>query len=254
MTGLASQLLTVENKTSEGTLTPTQLLNLVWSLNYQALYHYGRSPWVEHGYAPSAHVVQLPDGAAPPVGAWNIILLDTSPEAGTLGYHEDEAGNTIPYSDVFVRTAEEDKVDPAEVASHEMLEMLVDPLAPGNPRTVLNSATKEFYLVEVADPVEGCGYDVGAPEGRHTGVTVADFVFPAWFGMTQTRPDLSFRDSIDEPFTLAPQGYISVAPESKPGEWSELRGADRANRPPWASRLERLHPARKKKALAKRKK
>jgi hypothetical protein len=252
MTGLTSQLLTVENKTSKGTLTPKQLLDLVWSLNYQALYHYGRSPWVEHGYAQPAHVVQLPDGAAPPVGAWNIILLDTSPEAGTLGYHEDEGGNQIPYSDVFVKTAEGDGVNPAEVASHEMLEMLVDPHV-ANPRKVLNSEAKEFYIVEVADPVEGCGYDLGAPEGRHVGVTVADFVFPAWFGMAQTRPDLSFRDSITTPFELAPQGYISVAPEAKPGDWSELRGADRATRPPWASRLPRIHPAKAKKAPAKRK-
>jgi hypothetical protein len=251
MTGLASQLLTVEDKT-EGTLTPKQLFNIVWSLNYQALYHYGRSPWVEHGYAPPAHVVQLQAGTPPPVGAWNIILLNTSPEAGTLGYHEDEAGNSIPYSDVFVKTAGEDGVDPAEVASHEMLEMLVDPQV-ANPRKVLNSETQQFYIVEVADPVEGCGYDLGAPEGRHVGVTVADFVFPAWFGMTQTRPDLSFRDSISKPFSLAAQGYISVAPEASPENWSELRGDDRDKRPPWASRLPRIHPESKPKAPAKRK-
>lgn len=230
----------------------------MWSLNYQALYHYGRSPWVEHGYAPPAHVVQLPEGAAPPVGAWNLILLDdtpqadNSPEGETLGYHEDEAGNDIPYSDVFVKTAEKDGVDPSEVASHEMLEMLVDPQV-ANPRKTLNSEAKELYIVEVADPVEGCGYDLGAPEGRHLGVTVADFVFPAWFGMAQTRPDLSFRDSITKPFELAPQGYISVAPEANPEDWSELRGADRTTRPPWASRLPRIHPAKAKKARAKRK-
>jgi len=240
MTGLVSQILTVEDKTSAGTLSPTQLRDIVWGLNYQALYHYARSPWVEHGYAPPAHVVQLPDGAKPPVGAWNIILMDTSDQAGALGYHEDEAGTEIPFSDVFVKTAREDGAEPSEVASHEMLEMLVDPEV-ANVRKVLNHATKEFYIVEVADPVQGCGYDVGAPEGRHCGVVVADFVFPAWFGMAQTRPDLSFRDSISQPFTLAQQGYISVAPEAEPGNWSQVFGAARAERPAWASRLPRIH-------------
>jgi hypothetical protein len=240
MAGLASQLLTVEDKTSEGTLSPTRLRDIVWSLNYQALYHYGRSPWVEHGYAPPAHVVQLPAGAKPPAGAWNIILLDTSNEAGALGYHEDESGTEIPFSDVFVKTAEENGTDAAEVASHEMLEMLVDPDV-ANVRKVLNSAAKQFYIVEVADPVQGCGYDIGAPEGRHAGVTVADFVFPAWFGMAQTRPDLSFRDSIQKPFELAAQGYISVAPEGKPEKWSQIFGQARAERPAWASRLPRIH-------------
>ncbi len=240
MAGLASQLLTVEDQTSDGTLSPTRLRDIVWSLNYQALYHYGRSPWVEHGYAPPAHVVQLPAGAKPPAGAWNIILLDTSNEAGALGYHEDESGTEIPFSDVFVKTAEEDGTDAAEVASHEMLEMLVDPDV-ANVRKVLNSTAKQFYIVEVADPVQGCGYDIGAPEGRHVGVTVADFVFPAWFGMAQTRPDLSFRDSIEQPFQLAPQGYISVAPEGKPEKWSQIFGQARADRPAWASRLPRIH-------------
>jgi len=231
----------VEDQTSAGILSPTQLRDIVWGLNYQALYHYGRSPWVEHGYAPPAHVVQLPTGAKPPVGAWNIILLDTSDQAGALGYHEDEAGTGIPYSDVFVKTARKDGADPAEVASHEMLEMLVDPDVT-NVRKVLNQQAKKFYIVEVGDPVQGCGYDIGAPEGRHCGVTVADFAFPAWFGMAQTRPDLSFRDSITEPFTLAPQGYISVAPEGEPENWSQVFGRDRAKKPAWASRLPRIHP------------
>jgi hypothetical protein len=241
MTALASQLITVENQTKAAPLSPTDLRDLVWSLNYQALYHYGRSPWVENGYAPPAHVTLLPEGAAPPAGAWNIILLDTSTQAGALGFHEDEANNEIPFSDVFVGTAREAGTDPSEVASHELLEMLVDPNV-NEIRKVLNKEKGQFYIVEVADPVQGCGYDIGAPEGRHCGVTVADFAFPAWFGMAQAPSDLSFRDSIKNPFELAPQGYISIAPENEPENWSQVFGktSDKVL-PSWASRLPRIH-------------
>src|SRR2546430_12799717 len=124
---MKSQLITVQDATSEGVLSPKQLFNIAWSLNYQAAYHYGRSPWVEHGYAPPGHVSLMPKGMHPPEGAWNLILLDTSDEQGTLGYHEDEAGSDIPFAEVFVKTSRQDGVDPCEVASHEMLEMLVDP-------------------------------------------------------------------------------------------------------------------------------
>jgi hypothetical protein len=248
MTALAPQLITVENQTSEGVLTAKELFNLVWALNYQAAYHYGRSPWVELGYAPSAHVVLLPhDGQGvvkPPAGAWNLILLDTSTVAGALGYHEDEQGNKIPFSDVFVKTARENQTSPVEVASHEMLEMLVDPDV-AKVRTVTHEG--QLYIVEVADPVQGCGYDVGKPESRETGVIVADFALPAWFGMAQEGAGIddtamSFRNSVSEPFTLAPGGYISVAPESEPEQWKQIFGRSSTSElPQWASRLPRIH-------------
>lgn len=242
MTTLASQLITVEDQTKDAVLSPTELRDLAWSLNYQAVYQYGRSPWVEGDYAPPAHVGLLPKGAMPPVGAWNVILLDASDQAGALGYHEDEANNDIPFSDVFVGTAREAGVDPCEVASHEMLEMLVDHDV-HNVRKVLNKEKGEFYIVEVGDPVQGCGYDIGAPEGRHCGVTVADFALPAWFGMPQASPGLSFRGSVSNPFELAPQGYISVAPENDPEQWTQLYGEAVKQKalPSWASRLPRIH-------------
>lgn len=236
-----NQLITIEDQTSEGTLTPKELFNLSWSLGYQASFHYNRSPWVEHNYAPAAHVAQLPAGAKPPEGAWNLILQDNSSEAGTLGYHEDEAGTQIPVAYAFVLTAREDGVDPAEVASHEMLEMLVDPNVTNESevRKVLNPTAKEWVIVEVGDPVEGCGYDIGAPENRPCGVVVADFALPAWWRMPQTRPDLSFRDSVKAPFELAKGGYISVMPEAG-GEWSQVYGESRNEAPKWDFRVQGL--------------
>lgn len=230
------QLVTLQDQTSGG-LDPTTLFNWSWALNYQAIYHYGRSPWVERGYAPPAQVHLLPKGMAVPAGAWNIALLDVSDTEGALGYHEDQAFGSsphssrhltatgTPYSKVFVQTAQSAGVDPCEVASHEMLEMLVDPYVANEAevRKVLNKAAKEFYIVEVGDPVQGFGYDLGAPEGRHCGVTVADFAYPAWWGMAQSRPDMSFRDAVSSAFQIGPQGYMSVQPEAG-GEWSQIYG------------------------------
>jgi hypothetical protein len=235
-----SQLVTIEDQTSPGVLTPRERFNLAWALNYAALYHYGRSPWVTEGLAPAAHVMLLPRGMRPPAGAWNLVLLDTSDQAGALGYHEDEQGSEIPFSDVFVKTAREDGADPAEVACHELYEMLVDPDV-SNPRIVFHGG--ELYIVEVGDPVQGCGYDIGAPEGRTCGVTVADFAWPAWFGLPQSiMPGrMSFRGSIANAFELAPQGYISIAPVSEPGNWSQIFGAQQDRLPAWASRLPRIH-------------
>lgn len=233
---LPSQLVTIENRSS--VLSPHELFELVWGVAYQVAYHYDRSPWVTHRLAPAAHVVPLPVGARPPVGAWNIVLLDYSPEAGALGFHEDEKGNEIPFSDVFCATAIEDGAAPSEVASHEVIEMLVDPhvLAP---RVVTHDGYQ--WIVEACDPVQGCGYDVGAPDGRITGVTVADFALPAWWGVLDGKVHgFSFRRSVSGAFQLAPQGYISKAPLGTQN-WTQQFGERKNVLPAWASRLPRIH-------------
>jgi hypothetical protein len=239
MATLQSQLITVENQSQN--LSPQDLFNLVWAVNYQILYHYGRSVWVTGGQSPQGHLVSLPSGAAPPAGAWNLILMDHSDQQGALGYHEDATGTALPYADVFVADAVADGSTPSAVASHEALEMLVDPDV-ANVRTAPRSDTQQVYIVELCDAVQGNDYDVGAPEGHHTGVMVADFCLPAWWklGGASGGP-YSFRESVRAPWQLAPQGYISVAPQSAPGNWSQIFGKQMDRLPTWASRLPRIH-------------
>jgi hypothetical protein len=238
---LSTQLIVVKDETTAGMLSPTELFNLAWGLNYQAQFHYGRSPWVERGLAPRGHVQLLPKGATAPSDAWTIYLQDISDEPGALGYHEDQGfkstphsaraltAHGMPYSKVFVQTARTDGVEASEVASHEMLEMLVDPWVADESevRKVLNEQDKNYYIVEVGDPVQGNGYDVGAPEGRTTGVIVADFAWPRWWGLPQTRKSLSFRKSVKNEFEVAPEGYMSIAPESNPTQWSQIYGSNK---------------------------
>lgn len=247
-----SVLITVQDHTSPGTFTPTQLFNTVWSLWYQAEFHYNYSPWVERGYSQPAQSVRLIEpNTTPPAGAWHIELLDTSDQPGALGYHEDEAfdanspgvkkgssrssrglaaATLLPLAKVFVKTSREDGVQATEVASHEMLEMLVDPrvVDESQIRKYLNTEKKEWYIAEVGDPVQGEGYDVGEPEGRPTGVpeaTVANFAYPAWWKQPQTRVGYDFRGTRKAPFEISPAGYMSVAPEANPSQWTQINGS-----------------------------
>ncbi len=238
-----SQLITVENQST--VLSPKDLFNLVWAVNYQVLYHYGRSRWVTGGHAPPGHVVLLPKGGKPPPGAWNLILLDTSDQAGALGYHDDESGTGVPFADVFCQSATADGASASSVASHEALEMLVDPDV-SKVKTALRKAPGQpdmLYIVEACDAVQGNDYDVGAPEGASTGTLVADFCLPAWWELEpETADGYSYRKRVWAPWALAPQGYISVAPGTDPGAWSQIYGAQQERLPAWASRLPRIHP------------
>jgi hypothetical protein len=112
-----------------------------------------------------------------------------------------------------------------------MLEMLVDPYV-DKPRIAQYDG--KDYIVEVGDPVQGNGYDAG------NGQIVADFVWPKWFGLAQSRPYYDQLHRIDSAFTLAPQGYISTKPLSE-SEWTQIFGEHRTGLPKWASRLPRIH-------------
>lgn len=68
-------------------------------------------------------------------------------------------------------------------ASHELLEMLEDPSS---------MATRNGYLFEVCDPVETAGYDI-------RGVTVSDFVTPAWFSRRRSRGPWDDLDLLNGP-------------------------------------------------------
>lgn len=59
-------------------------------------------------------------------GWWWLVLLDTSDEAGYLGYHEATIDG-MPLGKVFVKTAEAANRAWSVTASHELLEMLADP-------------------------------------------------------------------------------------------------------------------------------
>ena len=83
-------------------------------------------------------------------GAWAIVFHDTCRDATIEGYH-DVTPEGLPMSRVFVKNIQKQKDQVSVAASHELAEMLVDPLAnlyAAGPRP------NRLYDYEVADPVE----------------------------------------------------------------------------------------------------
>lgn len=235
------QLISVENHST--VVDDKTFFQAVWATAYQLKYQFGRSPWVKEGICPPlSKMLMLGKGQKPPPGAWHLVLMDVSEEAGTLGFHSDEEGTKIPFSDVFCKDALDAGASIGSVLSHEAMEMLVDPHV-ATPYVVKRKG--KLVIVEVADPVQGHDYDVGEPEGRKVGVTVADFCNPAWWeigklaGVAGT--PMSFRESVKRAFQLAKEGYISEAPVSNPEAWQPIFGENISELPQWASRLPRIH-------------
>lgn len=227
------RLINIENQTNPGTLSPTELKLLIEALQLQSK-QFNDSPWVEHDYCEPIEVKSLSE--KPPVGSWNLILVDNTEVKGALGYHEDINGGKIPISYCTVKEAREDDVAPSEVASHELMEMAVDPFVTGNDLRIVKHENKE-WIVEIADPLESCGYRV------LNGQLVANFVWPKWFGLPQTRPNYCQVGTYAvKAFQLTDTGYISTRADSS-GEWSQTFGYKRTSLPPWADRLPRIGAA-----------
>src|SRR5712671_5767626 len=103
-------------------------------------------------------------------GAWAMVFLDDADAPGALAYH-DLTPDGFPESKVFVKTTIENGDLVSVSASHELVEMLVDP--------AINMMTtgpdpKTVYAYESADPVENLTFKVN-------GIEMSDFVFPAYF-------------------------------------------------------------------------
>src|SRR5712692_1987416 len=102
--------------------------------------------------------------------AWAMVFLDDADQPGALAYH-DLTPKGLPLSKVFVRTTLSNGDLVSVSASHELVEMLVDP--------AINLMTtgpdpKIVYAYESADPVEQLSFDVN-------GISMSDFVYPSYF-------------------------------------------------------------------------
>jgi hypothetical protein len=141
-----------------------------------------------------------------------LYLLDDSQQADVLGYHTRRNGQR-PCGFVFVRPSLDAGDAWQATASHELLEMLVDPLVNLAAEGVYQGQPALFAL-EVCDAVENDEYEID-------GVPVANFVLPTWF-VPGPLPDevlVDFLGRLVEPFTLSPGGYASFCLE--PGRWQQ---------------------------------
>jgi hypothetical protein len=143
-----------------------------------------------------AQVLALGSGDPVPSEAWPMTILD-KPQYG-LGVHLDVAHK--PFAEI------EATADWSVTASHELLEMLEDPLGhkfisgPDIDPSVPPHQVR--YLVEVGDPCEAFAYSIN-------GVAVSDFLTRSYYDPHATGTAFDFLGRLAGPFDVPPGGYIS---------------------------------------------
>jgi hypothetical protein len=139
-----------------------------------------------------------------PPDYWKITVMDKIPAKGAAGFHLDSHGQ--PFADVQWSPTW------SLTASHECLEMLVDPfghqLAAGP--SPIASQGRVTFLVEVCDPCEGQAYAYTINTGSANEVLVSDFYTPEYFSPVQSSGvRYSFRGNIHAPRQVLNGGYLS---------------------------------------------
>ena len=149
-----------------------------------------------------------------PAGYWPILVMDDIQNAGAAGVHEDKNGQP------FALVQASSSIDGWSLtASHEAMEMLVDPS--GN-RLVAGDSPKAdqgrvSFLVEVCDPCEASDYAYSA-----NGVLVSDFYTPNYFDPVNTSSvRYSYTGAITEPRQVLKGGYLSWQDPVSGSWWQE---------------------------------
>ncbi len=167
-------------------------------------------------------------------GCWAMVFLDDADVPGALAYH-DLTPDGFPLSKVFVRTTLNNGDLVSVSASHELVEMLVDP--------AINLMTtgpdpKSVYAYESADPVEALTFNV-------RGIPMSDFVYPSYFENFRKPNSVKFDQmgKVKRPFQILAGGYQIVF---KNGKWSQVF-ASRAKEQAFKQEDRRLHRSEERK-------
>src|SRR6059036_2131306 len=143
-------------------------------------------------------------------GAWAMVFLDNADQPDALAYH-DLTPDGLPQSKVFVKTTLDNGDLVSVSASHELVEMLIDP--------AINIMTtgpdpKVMYAYESADPVEQLSFKVN-------GIPMTDFVYPAYFEVFHKAGSVRFDQmkKVSKPFQILSGGYQIIV---KNGKWSQI--------------------------------
>lgn len=167
-----------------------------------------------------ATVIHLANASKIPSGVWPVQLVKTlPPDEG--GFHLDK--HNQPYAEVI---ASPDNDGWTIAASHETIEMLVDPagnrLQSSRSMEIVNGKIQdgngEFeYLVEACDPCEADNFAYSIQ-----GVAVSDFLTPHFYDpVTASGTRYSFTGAITAPRQVLSGGYISFVNQST-GEWQQI--------------------------------
>jgi hypothetical protein len=175
-------------------------------------------------------------------GAWAMVFLDNAEQAGELAVH-DLTPDGLPQARVFVKTTLDNGDLVSVSASHELVEMLVDPainlMTTGPDQTTM-------YAYESADPVEALSFDVN-------GIQMSDFVYPSYFEDFRQPGSVQFdqMNQVNAPFQILQGGYQIIF---KDGQWSQIFASrDEAKKKAFAREDRYGHRSEQRKERATRK-
>jgi len=139
---------------------------------------------------------------------WLFIYFDDADEAGAEGYH-DLTKHGQPVSKVFVRTTLADNELVSVTASHELFEMVIDPIA----NLWAEAADGTEYAYEMCDPVEEDTFLVD-------GIEMSNFLHPSWFETFKHPPGTKFDHLglLKKPFSMTKGGYVIIKKKGKVSE------------------------------------
>jgi hypothetical protein len=132
---------------------------------------------------------------------WQFLYVDDADDAdGTAGYH-DLTIHGRPVSFVFVRTVLENGEPVSLTASHELFEMVIDPIA----NMWAEAGGGREFAYEMCDAVEEDTFLVD-------GLQMSNFVYPTWFEPFRHPRGTKFDHLglLKSPFSMSKGGYVIV--------------------------------------------
>ncbi len=174
---------------------------------------------VHRDFAPAwgidAELTFIAKGSEPAHGSWWLVVQDESEYAGAVAYHTLTAEG-LPQVKISVVNAKQANWEWTMAASHDLLEMLANPMLNLTVFVTENGTTGKLYVREICDPVS-------APQFTYKidGVVVSNFVFPSWFesfrrpGSTQ----FDYGNHLTAPFELGTGAYMTVFEVNSGSGW-----------------------------------
>jgi hypothetical protein len=181
---------------------------------------------VARDFAPVWHIdaklTFVPKAQKPPGGTWWLSILDNTDRAGVLGHH-DLTPDGLPIGKSFAGTDKHYGYEWTVTASHELLEMLVNPDVNLTVFVHPEHGDSKLYAYEVCDPCEDDAHAYVID-----GIKVCDFVYPAYFQTFRSAGSAKFdhQGKLTAPLpAVLPGGYISSYDVNGATGWQHLAAA-----------------------------
>lgn len=152
-----------------------------------------------------AQLSLLPAGSQPPQNSWLLLILDDTDQPWEPLAYRDLTKEGLPLVKVFPRSAQAVARRWTVLASHQILELLLNPRF--NLTVYMRTAeSKLLYSYEICNPcdTDEYGYKIGE-------TLVSDFVYPAWFqpSLQPNSTQFDYCGHISAPLQILPGSHVN---------------------------------------------